>query len=137
MLLLEYRGLSRIGRVLQHYVNQAPSSRSYDRFQDELLVTGGHEIFRITASGRCIVVMDNYTHRYSSSSLTMDRETQYHLPTCTVGAVVAWPEDLDIKFDFVQPEDGVYLASVPANINDLKFSLKKVNFHTYALFCSI
>ena len=81
MMLLEYRGLSRIGRILQNFVGQAPSSRTYDSVQDDLLLSAEKEIKTVTESGKCIIAIDNYTHRYGSSALTSERETQYHLPT--------------------------------------------------------
>jgi hypothetical protein len=120
MMLQEYRGLSRLGRVLCNYVGLAPSLRTYDTIKADLLRSATHQIATITSSGRCIISIDNYTHQYGSSALTTGRRTQYHLPMYTVGAVIEWPSDVNVNIERRLLPNGQWLASLPESINDLK-----------------
>jgi hypothetical protein len=128
MMLQEYRGLSRLGRVFCNYVGLAPSLRCYDTIKNDLLRLATQRIADITSSGRCIVSIDNYTHQYGSSALTTERKTQYHLPMYTVGAVIEWPESVTVDITRRLLPNGQWLASVPDCVNDLKPFVDLVSF---------
>jgi hypothetical protein len=128
MMLQEYRGLSRLGRVFCNYVGLAPSLRCYDTVKSDLLNLATQRIARLTSSGRCIVSIDNYTHRYGSSALTKERKTQYHLPMYTVGGVVEWPEHVTVDISR-RYNNGQWLASVPESVEDLKPFVDLVSFN--------
>jgi hypothetical protein len=127
MMLQEYRGLSRLGRVLANYVGLAPSLRTYDTLKNQMLHGATAEIARLTSSGRCILTMDNYAHQYGSSTLTTSRRTQYHLPSYTVGAVIEWPERIDVNISVRKINDGKWLTSVPEKVDDLRPFVDIVN----------
>ena len=120
MMLQEYRGLSRLGRVFCNYVGLSPSLRCYDTIKADLLRSGTQQIANITSSGRCLISMDNYTHQYGSSGLTTGRRTQYHLPMYTVGAVIEWPSSVNVDIERRLLPNGQWLASIPESINDLQ-----------------
>ena len=83
LLLQEYRGLSRIGRILSNYVGLAPSLRTYDKIKRDLLRSAEEDVRRIINSGYCLVAADNYTHSYRSAKLSPTQTTQYHQPNYT------------------------------------------------------
>jgi hypothetical protein len=120
MMLQDYRGLSRMGRELSSFVGLAPSLRSYDIRREELIRGGTAEIEKITTSGRFLATIDNYTHQYGSSTLSLKRKTQYHLPTYTVAAIIEWPQAIDVQVDMREFTDGSLLASVPDSAEALK-----------------
>jgi hypothetical protein len=120
MLLEEYRGLSRLGRVLANYVGLAPAAKTFDNIHEKLSKQAANEISTIASTGRCITCFDNYTHQYGSPSLRTDRSTQYFLPTFTVGAIVQWPDFVNIDLSFCKSNVAkIYLASVPSSMKDL------------------
>jgi hypothetical protein len=121
MMLLEYRGLSRLGRQLCNYVGLAPSLVNYDTIKNQFIIDGTEKIAEITTSARAIVAFDNYTHQYGSSTLSIDRKTQYHLKTYTVAAVIEWPAEVSIDIGFkVLSNTRQWLTSIPEDVTALE-----------------
>jgi hypothetical protein len=100
-MLLEFRGLSRLGRILSNYCNLAPSIRTYDAVRNRLLNDASQEIESITESGSCVFAIDNYTHLFGTSSLRLTGQKQYQTPTYTVGALIQWPTTFKISLRFL------------------------------------
>jgi hypothetical protein len=132
MMLQEYRGLSRLGRQLCNYVGLAPSLINYDTIKNQLIKEGTEKIAEVTSSGRALVAFDNYTHQYGSSTLSIDRKTQYHLKTYTVAAVIEWPDEVSIDIGFrVLSDKRQWLTSIPEDVTALEPFVDEVHlsFH--------
>jgi hypothetical protein len=127
MLLMEYRGLSRLGKILCNFCNLSPNVRTYDTIRDQMIFLAGQQVAKLTDEGFCTVAIDNYTHRYGSATLRLNRTTQYQMPTFTVGAVVRWPGSILIDIQFLKDDAShLFLGSVPAKYSDMQIYEEKV-----------
>jgi hypothetical protein len=122
-LLLEFRGLSRVGKTMLNYSGLAPSVRTVDTLKGELLMKQSADLQFIVDHHVFICALDNYTHVYGSPSISMNRDTQYHNPLFSVVAVVELTKQFASKFI---AHAGSYFASLPPAAIDLKANQQEV-----------
>ena len=114
-LLIEYRGLSRLGRELQHFVGLGLHSRTYDRHKGRLLKKYELGVQDIVNSRQCVIAFDNYNHFYKKSDLSVHRTTQLAFANVTVCGVSRLPEGHGVPLVFEELFDDIdtthFLAS--------------------------
>ena len=116
----EFTGLSRLGRNYTHMMGLGLDSRSYDRIKKEMIGHYDKEVGRIVQSRECIIGFDNYTHIYRAIDLRAERETQYHQSNFTVAGITKLPHSPFVKMEPKHLTTNYVLASLPANLEDLK-----------------
>jgi hypothetical protein len=116
-LLLEFRGLSRIGKSICNYTGLSPAIRTIDKVKESLLVAQKTEISDVIKNEIFVVALDNYTHIYGSPSITTSRDTQYHNPMYSVVALVKVPIQVPAIFILT---GRTFLFSVPNSMLDMR-----------------
>jgi hypothetical protein len=113
-MLLEYRGLSRIGQQLCSVVGAGVPIRTYDRQKKFLLKQYDKDVQDLVTSNSGISTWDNYSHIWPESGLRLDRDVSYVQSFFTVSAV----SKLNVRpaqgFPFAMLANGEVLDSVPA-----------------------
>jgi len=132
VLLLEFRGLSRIGKTLLSFTGISPSIRTVDRIKEDLLIQQIHELANIVKQEVFICALDNYTHVYGSPSITSARDTQYHNPLYTVVAIVKIPVQFECSLRLM--DNGEFLCSLPASVLALQALQKQVALNYFCVF---
>ena len=118
VLLLEFRGLSRIGKTLLSFTGMSPSIRTVDRIKEDLLVQQSLDLQKIVNTEVFICALDNYTHVYGSPTITRSRDTQYHNPLYTVVAIIKIPQQFE---SILRPMGlGEFMCSLPASVLTLE-----------------
>jgi hypothetical protein len=125
-LLLEFRGLSRIGKSICNYAGLSPTVRTIDKVKESLLVAQKKEISELIESEIFMIAADNYTHIYGSPSITTSRDTQYHNPMYSVVALVKIP--IQVPANLIPLTGVTYASSVPSSIADLRVFEQDVSF---------
>jgi hypothetical protein len=129
-LLLEFRGLSRIGRAISHFVGVAPTVRTVDKIKQHLLKLQAFEIQDMIKNSICIVTLDNYSHVYGSSSISTSRNTQFLLQNYSVVALVKVPKQIHVNYIQLKSSGkSTFLASLPSSFADLKVYEYEVGFY--------
>ena len=124
VLLLEFRGLSRIGKTLLSFTGVSPSIRTVDRIKEDLLVQQTYDLAKIVKTEVFICALDNYTHVYGSPAITTARDTQYHNPLYTVVAIVKIPVQFECSLRLM--DNGEFLCSLPPSVLTLQGLQKQV-----------
>ena len=114
-LLIEYRGLSRIGRELQHFVGIGLDTRTYDRHKARLLKKYLLDVQKIVDSRECVITFDNYNHYYKRSDLSLQRDTQLAFANVTVCGVSRLPEGHAVPLRFEEIFDDIDTTHLPAS----------------------
>ena len=90
-LLIEYRGLSRIGRELQHSVGLGLDQRTYGRTKARLLQDYTRGVQTIVNNRECVITFDNYNHIWRKLDLRQNRTGAYATANFTVCGVSQLP----------------------------------------------
>lgn len=130
MMLMEFRGLSRMGREICHRGRIGLPLRTYDENKQELISRYDNNLLNMLLRGDGIVAFDNFAKYFRASSLSTKRDTQYHLKNVTVVGVVSLQNTEKIIKEFVplhdprlsvlQLQKDIPLASLPKELIDLQ-----------------
>jgi hypothetical protein len=140
-MLMEYRGLSRTGRMLASAVHGSLPISTYDKYKKKLVDEYKSETSSLFSKNLGLTTIDNYSHFYNSASLINpvpgSRETQYITCNYTVGAMVRFEDNVDeTNLSFVEIQPGHYLDSFPEKLKALSFSHNQVSL-TYVCFFTL
>jgi hypothetical protein len=130
-MLMEYRGLSRTGRMLASAVYGSLPVSTYDTYKKKMVLEYQEEMHSLFSNNLALVTIDNYSHFYNSASLVNpvagSRETQYITCNYTVGALSRFEDNVDNhNFSFVKTRSGNFLDSFPAQLKGLSYSQNQV-----------
>lgn len=137
MMLMEFRGLSRIGREICHRGGVGLPLRTYDENKADLINRYVISLQKLLDTRSALVAFDNFAKYWRGTSLSVTRDTQYHLKNVTVVGLVSLQNSEKIIKEFVPLRDprlsvlhlekDVTLASLPQELTDLKCYQKKVS----------
>ena len=119
-LLIEYRGLSLVGRELQHFVGLGLHRRTYDRLKSSLMGNYVDKVQDIVNSRACVIAFDNYNHFYKRSDLRSDRDRQYVLANVTACGIAALPDDCGVPLRLVEPFEDIDFSHLPPTLVALR-----------------
>jgi hypothetical protein len=126
LMLLEYRGLSRIGQQLCGTVGAGVNIRTYDRHKKKLLKNYDKQVRELVVTNNGISTWDNYSHIWAESGLRLQRDVAYVQSLFTVSAVSKLNNRPPEGFLLVTIDNGEVMDSVPASRADLEPYITKV-----------
>ena len=128
-MLQEYRGLSRMGRLIGHMMGMNLDLRTYDRLKKKLIEEYLEELQATLNKRDGTFAFDNYAHTYRGTSLSVSRETQYYSGNYTVVGLVTLPVGHKIPKETVYlplKDNRIGVASLPSELIWLRVFEKKV-----------
>jgi hypothetical protein len=127
-MLLEYRGLSRIGQQIGSAVGANLPESTYRRLKKDMLQMYDAKLIKMLESNSAVVTIDNFCKSWGNPTLSMNRPTQYINTNFTVNALCAItdapPEGFPLKA--LDVKNDLYLPSIPPQLKELAYYGKEV-----------